>query len=220
MDQTVDVDGGWAPPMRDGTRAAQRGLTRRRVLIGAGATAATAALVPAFRAVGVSQAQSTSDVDIANFGLTFDYLMADFLDAGLGADLLADARELEILREIRAHVGATQSATSQIVTDLGGTIVERPAFNFPAELTADRGAFLTQAAAFAELGVQGYHGQITSIEDAAVLGAAAGVAGTKSRHAAILNVLSGGDPLPAPVEATRSLEEVLEAAAPYRGEGQ
>lgn len=214
------VEEGWAPPMREGSRATRRSLTRRRVLVGAGAATATAALVPTFRAIAVSQAQSTSDIDIGNFGLTFDYMMAAFLDKGIAANLLTDARDAEIVREIRSHIQATQSATAQIVTDLGGTPVASPPFNFPAELTADRDAFLTQAAAFAELGVSGYHGQITSIEAAEVLGVAAGVAGTKSRHAAILTALSGGDPLPAPVEATKTLEAVLEAAAPFRGEEQ
>jgi len=216
-----DVEAGWAPPVREGSRVARRSLTRRRVLVGATATAATAALVPVWRAGGVSLAQGVnSDVDVANFGITFDYMMAEFLDKGLGADILTDARDIEIVREIRGHIDATLSSVSQLVTNLGGTVVERPPFNFPDELTADRDAFIAQAAAFAELGVSGYQGQITIIKDPGALLAAAGVAGAKSRHAAILTALSGGDPLPTPVEATRTLEQVLEAAAPYRGEGQ
>lgn len=214
------VEEGWAPPVREASRAARRSLTRRRVLVGAGAASATAALVPVWRAGGVSLAQSAnSDVDVANFGITFDYMMAEFLDKGLNAGVVTDTREIEILREIRGHIAATLSSVSQLATALGGTPIERPPFTFPDELTADRDAFITQAAAFAELGVSGYHGQITIIKDLGALASAASVAGAKSRHAAILTVLAGGDPLPSPVETARTLEQVLEAAAPFRGEG-
>ncbi len=197
----------------------QRRLTRRRALTGAAALSASAALVPEWRRMAVSEAQVDGDADLANFALTFEVLEATYLDKGLEAGLLS-GRDLEIVTEIRAHVTATEEQITQLLTRLGTAPVERPPFNFPGEFTASRDAFLRQAASFAELGVTAYHGQITNVERPEVLALAAAIAGTKSRHAAVLSALSMGDPLPAPLEATRTVEEVLEVAEPFRGEGE
>jgi hypothetical protein len=188
-------------------------------LTGAAALSASAALVPEWRRMAVSEAQVDGDADLANFALTFEVLEATYLDKGLEAGLLS-GRDLEIVTEIRAHVTATEEQITQLLTRLGTAPVERPPFNFPGEFTASRDAFLRQAASFAELGVTAYHGQITNVERPEVLALAAAIAGTKSRHAAVLSALSMGDPLPAPLEATRTVEEVLEVAEPFRGEGE
>jgi hypothetical protein len=63
--------------------------------------------------------------------------------------------------------------------------------------------------------VTAYHGQVPLIESPDVLKAAASIAGVESRHAAILADLMGGNPFPAPFEASMTMEEVLAAAAPF-----
>lgn len=71
------------------------------------------------------------------------------------------------------------------------------------------------ASTFEELGVTAYHGQVTEIQNPTILGAAASIAGVESRHAAILATMIGGKPFPAPVEGTKTMGEVLEAAKPF-----
>jgi rubrerythrin len=76
------------------------------------------------------------------------------------------------------------------------------------------------ASTFEELGVTAYHGQVANIESAEILGAAASIAGVESRHAAILADLLGERPFPeATVEASATMEQVLEAAMPFIEEG-
>lgn len=166
---------------------------------------------------GASLAQEEDQVNIANLALTLEYLQAAFSGEGLRRDLL-QGRELEIVREIDEHHRAVIEIVRRVARDvLDTTPIEPPPFTFPAEFFADGAAFLRQAAEFAELGVRAYHGQITQLPDEQLLGYAAAIAGTKSRHAAILAVLSGRDPLPQPVEQTMSIEEGLAIARPYRG---
>ena len=68
---------------------------------------------------------------------------------------------------------------------------------------------------FEELGVTAYHGQVGLIDDAAILGTAAAIAGVESRHAAIIADITGGNPFPAPFEASKSMDEVLAAVRPF-----
>lgn len=88
-------------------------------------------------------------------------------------------------------------------------------FMFPEATFTDRDMFLTAASMFEELGVTAYHGQVPLIQSAEILGAAASIAGVESRHAAVIADLLGGDPFPAPFEASMSMDEVLAAAGQF-----
>lgn len=158
---------------------------------------------------------SANDEAILNYALTLEYLEADFYKQGTDANLLT-GREQEIAKAIAAHEAAHVATLTQTINDLGGTPADKPRFTYPDNTFKDKAAFLKTASTFEELGVTAYHGQVTKIEDpATLLGAAASIAGVESRHAAVLAQLTGGKPFPAPVEANKSMEEVLPAVQPF-----
>lgn len=158
--------------------------------------------------------ESATDLDILNYALTLEYLEAEFYVQGIDAGLVMN-RELELVTPIRDHEQAHVEALVATIGQLGGTPIEEPTFMFPDETFADRESFLTAASMFEELGVTAYHGQVPLIESPEILGAAAAIAGVESRHAAVIADLLGGDPFPAPFEASRTMEEVLELAGQF-----
>ncbi len=190
----------------------RRRFLRGAALVGVGSTlAATTLRDPLLGA----QSASPGDLEILNYALTLEYLEADFYAQGLAAAGLLAGRELELVQPIAQHEAAHVQALTQTVTDLGGTPAARPMFTYPEGTFTDRAMFLETASTFEELGVTAYHGQVPLIESPDVLAAAAAIAGVESRHAAILADLTGGNPFPAPVEASASLEYVLAAAMPF-----
>jgi hypothetical protein len=125
---------------------------------------------------------------------------------------------MELIEPIAAHEAAHVTALTDTINQLGGTPAERPTFTYPEGTFTDMNMFLMTAVTFEELGVTAYHGQIQPLAaEPELLAAAASIAGVESRHAAILQDLTGGDPFPAPVEATATMEEVLAAAMPFLG---
>lgn len=154
------------------------------------------------------------DLDILNYALTLEYLEADFYKQGVDSGMLK-GRELALIKPIAEHEAAHVATLTSTIQDLGGEPVAEPKFKYPAPTFKDKAAFLKTASVFEELGVAAYHGQVTMVKTPALLGAAASIAGVESRHAAVLAKLIGGNPFPAPVEATKSMDEVLKAATPF-----
>jgi rubrerythrin len=191
----------------------RRRFLRSAAVIGVGGTlAATTLRDPNLSA----QSASPGDLEILNYALTLEYLESDFYAQGIQGGVLS-GRELELVTPIAAHEAAHVTALTDMVTQLGGTPAERPMFTYPEGTFTDRDAFLMTASTFEELGVKAYHGQVQAIESVDILAAAASIAGVESRHAAILASITGGNPFPAPVEGTLTMEEVLEAAMPFLG---
>lgn len=155
-----------------------------------------------------------SDLEILNYALTLEYLEADFYKQGVDSGVLS-GRELALVKPIADHEEAHVGALTSTITDLGGEPVKEPKFKYPKGTFDDKAKFLETASVFEELGVKAYHGQVTKVKAIEILGAAAAIAGVESRHAAILADMTGGNPFPAPVEATLSMAEVLEAATPF-----
>ncbi len=190
----------------------RRNFLRNAALVGVGGSLVAAGLGE--RLAVAQQEGGGGDLDILNYALTLEYLEAEFYARGLEAGIL-QGRELELVTPIGEHEAAHVTAVTAAVEGAGGTPVAKPTFNFPEEVFADRAAFLMNASTFEELGVTAYHGQVPLIQSAEVLGAAAAIAGVESRHAAVIADIVGGDPFPAPVEGTRTMEEVLAAAQPF-----
>ncbi len=155
-----------------------------------------------------------NDLEILNYALTLEYLEAEFYRLGLDGPILS-GRERALVEPILEHENAHVSSLTATVKKLKGTPVAKPKFKFPEGTFTDKAKFLETARTFEELGVNAYHGQVTQIKAVPILAAAAAIAGVESRHAAILQDLTGGDPFPAPVETTKSKEQVLEAAKPF-----
>lgn len=154
------------------------------------------------------------DLEILNYALTLEYLEADFYKQGLAGSILT-GRERALVEPILEHENAHVSSLTATIRKLKGTPVDSPKFKYPDGTFTDKAKFLETAKTFEELGVNAYHGQVTEITAVAILGAAAAIAGVESRHAAILQDLTGGNPFPAPVETTKSKEQVLEAVKPF-----
>lgn len=188
---------------------------RRNFLKWAGIVGVGSSLAVAGFSRGSASAQAEdSDLEILNYALTLEYLEADFYNQGVEQGVVS-GRELALVKPIRDHEDAHVAALTSTINDLGGTPVKSPKFKYPEGTFNDKKTFLETASTFEELGVAAYHGQVTKIKDPALLGAAAAIAGVESRHAAILADLTGGEPFPAPVEDTKTMEQVLEAATPF-----
>ena len=191
-------------------------MDRRKFLKG------TATVVPATiglqmlatRFAWAQTADFGSDEDVLNYALTLEFLEADFYRQGVDAGILS-GREAALVGPIAEHEAAHVSQLSSTVSDLGGEPVKEPKFKYPAGTFEDKAMFLETASVFEELGVNAYHGQVTAIENVDILAAAASIAGVESRHAAVLADLIGGEPFPAPVEAAKSMKQVLKAAMPF-----
>ena len=179
-------------------------------IVGVGSTLA----VGGFSGVTASAQAEDSDLEILNYALTLEYLEADFYTQGVEGGVLS-GRELALVKPIRDHEDAHVAALTSTIEDLGGTPVKAPGTKYPAGTFEDKAKFLETASIFEELGVTAYHGQVTLIKSIDILAAAAAIAGVESRHAAILADLTGGNPFPAPVEATATMEKVLAAAKPF-----
>lgn len=196
----------------------RRSFLRNAMLIGVGATyVGYQARDPlGFSRPGTATAATASktDLDILNYALTLEYLESAFYDKGVASGLLK-GRELELITPIRDHEREHVKAVASTITGLGGKPVAKPAVQFPANTFTDKAAFLKTASTFEELGVKAYHGQVPLVQNGDILAAAASIAGVESRHAAILATLTGGDPFPAPIEATLSMAAVLKAATPF-----
>ena len=179
-------------------------------IVGVGSTLA----VGGFSRVASSAQAEDSDLEILNYALTLEYLEADFYNQGVDGGVLS-GRELALVTPIRDHEDAHVAALTSTITDLGGTPVKSPKFKYPSGTFSDKKKFLATASVFEELGVNAYHGQVKLIKNVDLLGATAAIAGVESRHAAILADLTGGKPFPAPVEGTKTMKQVLEAATPF-----
>jgi len=155
-----------------------------------------------------------NDLEILNYALTLEYLEAEFYKQGLAGSILT-GRERDLIAPILEHENAHVSSLTATINKLKGTPVAKPKFKFPEGTFTDKAKFLETAVTFEELGVNAYHGQVTLVKEVAILGAAAAIAGVESRHAAILQDLTGGDPFPAPVETTKTKEQVLDAVTPF-----
>ncbi len=190
-------------------------VDRRRFLRAAAVVGVGSTLAVNLRRDPVALAQAApGDLEILNYALTLEYLEADFYRQGIEGGILS-GRELELVEPIGEHEAAHVTALTDTVSALGGEPAALPTFTFPEGTFTDRATFLETASTFEELGVTAYHGQITVVESPEVLGAAAAIAGVESRHAAIIATLIGGQPFPAPVEATATMDEVLAAAMPF-----
>lgn len=190
--------------------ADRRNFIKWAGIFGVGSTLVAAGVARPFSA----SAQSGGDIDILNYALTLEFLEADFYKRGVDASLVS-GREEELIVPIRDHEAAHVSTISSTISDLGGQPVAKPKFKYPGSTFKNKDAFLKTASTFEELGVTAYHGQVTRIKNPDLLAAAASIAGVESRHAAVLADLIGGNPFPAPVEATQSMAQVLKAAKPF-----
>jgi Ferritin-like domain len=200
---------GGGPAIRFAAERDRRTFLKWAAIVGAGGT-----LGLALRDGFGSARASNPDVDILNYILTLEYLEADFYRRGLDANVLS-GRDLELVEPIEAHERQHVALISSTIQDLGADPVEKPQLRYPSGTFSGRDKFLRTGHRLETLQVKAYYGQVTYVRNSKLLGAAASIAGTESRHVAILADLTGINPFPAPLEEAGSKRKVLRAARPF-----
>jgi hypothetical protein len=161
-----------------------------------------------------ASAQST-DVDIANFALTLEYLEAEFYGLALDAGVLSgDA--LAVVENLFDHESQHVDAIIGLLEGAGATPVEKPEFVFPEDAFTSQAGILELAATFEPVGVGAYLGAAPLIQSPDILAAAGSIAGVEGEHVVAVNNLVTG--LPAAVEAfpaALTMDEVLAAVSPF-----
>jgi hypothetical protein len=203
-----DLFGG-APVVAFRAERDRRSFIKWAAIVGVGGSLAAAARDRFAVAQG-----ARGDIDVLNYALTLEYLERDFFARGVDSGLLS-GRTLALIEPVLGHESDHVAALSGAVESLGGSVVDEPSFDYPAGTFRDLSKWLTTAADLEDLAVKAYHGQVTNIRNPELLGAAASIAGTESRHAAILAELAGRNPFPAPIEGAVSRARALEAARPF-----
>lgn len=191
----------------------RRSFLKSLAIAGAGVTAASA-LIP--RNAYAQYEGAATDLEIANFALTLEYLEMDFYAQALNAGIVgSDA--LPYIEAAYDHESQHVDALTSLITEAGGTPVAMPEFTFGDALSSES-AFLNTAATLEITGVGAYLGAAPMISGPSVLAAAGSIVGVEGEHVVAINYLLGVVP-PANMAFPEALsqEAVLEAIAPFMG---
>jgi len=188
--------------------ASRRNFVRGSVAGGSLAVATAAGLGHAF-------AQQLSDIDILQFALTLEHLEANMYASMLATNLLT-GKEQTYFTSFGGHEAAHVKALTDTLTKLGANPVQANAkYNFPA--FDSREAILNFAKTAEDIGVGAYQGAAAAITNKAILAAAGSIVQVEARHAAIVNLLLGLDPVPQPTTASLTIDEVKAKVGPILG---
>ena len=158
-----------------------------------------------------------SDVDILNFALILEYLEADFYTRAVQAHATRPyliGKVPALAQKLRDDENAHVLAIQQRITDLGGTPVGKPTFQFPSETFISPVAFLQFAATLEQTGVGAYLGAAPMIKRGDVLRFAASIFGIETRHTSMIRFAGGYLAAPDALESPLSLNEVAMRVAP------
>lgn len=158
-----------------------------------------------------------SDVDILNFALILEHLEADFYTRAVQAHATRPylSRKVpELAQKLRDDENAHVLAVSQRITDLGGTPVSKPTFQFPSEVFISQVAFLDFSATLEQNGVGAYLGAAPLLKRRDVLRFAASIYGIEARHTSMIRYSGGRVAAPAALEEPLSMMEVATRVAP------
>jgi hypothetical protein len=195
----------------------RRSFLRLAALVGVGAATA---LVP----IGTTQAASPSptplqfgsgDPGILRYALALEYLQAEFYAKGVQSGTLGSVAP--IVTPIAQHEAAHVNLITSTLSKIGEQALPKPTFKFTNGTFSDSTNFLKAAKIFEDAGVKAYQGQVTNVKDKTLLGAAAAIAGTESRHAAVIGYLLDKSTVPAATEPQGTMDEVMAIVQPYLG---
>ena len=194
----------------------RRAFLRLAALVGVGAATT---LVP----IGATQAASSpaplqfgkGDPGILRYALALEYLQAEFYARGVQSGTLGSVAP--IVTPIAQHEAAHVNLITDTLAKIGEQALPKPTFKFSTGTFSDSTNFLKTAAIFEEAGVKAYQGQVTAVKDKALLAAAAAIAGTESRHAAVIGFLISKQTLPGATEPQGTMSEIMAIVQPYLG---
>jgi hypothetical protein len=195
----------------------RRPVDRRRFLRTAAVVGVGASLLGVDGlAAAPAQAQTPPrTVDFLRYGLTFEYLMCDFYQRVLDADLL-EGRERELVARVFDLEQSWVQQLDEAIERAGGESIDKPTFNWPAAALESRDSALAQAADLEELGVCAWQSQFPILHSD-LLNLTEPILVNKSRAAAVTAALVGRNPCPAPVEEPMAIVDVLREVEDYRG---
>lgn len=187
---------------------------RRNFLRGSMAVAGSLALVSTMD-LGRAFAQELTDLDILQFALTLEHLEARMYRDMLATNLLS-GKELTYLTSFGQHEAAHVEALTGTISSLGGEpVVAQESYNFPAFDSRD--AILNFAKTVEDIGVGAYQGAAAAITNKDILSAAGSIVQVEARHAAIINLLLGLNPVPNATTPSLTIDEVNARVGPVLG---
>jgi len=199
----VDRDGAIEETFERIKETDRSGFLKRAAILTGGIMGGGAVLGALARPAGAATA---TDVAIANFALTLEYLEAEFYtqaeaSGALTGDLAGFAKVVG--EHERVHVDALKKM-------LGSAAVAKPTFDFKGT-TEEEGPFRETAQVLEDTGVAAYAGQAPRVETDDVLNAALAIHTVEARHAAWIRHLNGNPPAPEAFDKALSMDAVLTA---------
>lgn len=177
-------------------------LSRRNVMKALGAGLALASVPLTFASLSrtaFAQGGPAEVIDTLNFALKLEYMESEFYTRGMAAQGLINSSDLPVFKRIMENENAHVSFISQTIVSLGGTPIQKPAFDYTAHgLLPDPfqpqnyEVFKAMAQSFEETGVRAYKGQAANLmSNKTVLTAALRIHSIEGRHVAELRRLRG-----------------------------
>lgn len=138
---------------------------------------------------GITSTASTNAtvIDVLNFALTLEYLESQYYNLGVASGVIVNA-DVAVFNQIKQHENDHVTFLQNTITQLGGTPVNSPIFDFTAGGAFNPfviyGDFLALSQAFEDTGVRAYKGQAGNlISNDVVLTAALQIHSVEARHA-------------------------------------
>ncbi len=182
--------------------SALEGLSRRRFLVGSGATLSAAAVAlmagrPVLAAAQAGKQDDTeSDVRILNTALSAELEAIAAYAVGAGSGLLQKPA-LDLALQFQGHHKEHADALARTVRKLGGTPAEaRERYVFPTDKLKSQADVLGFAAGLERGAVSAYLGAVPLFHGRELASAAASILADEAMHWAILRQALGQDPVP------------------------
>ena len=173
---------------------------------------------PALTIPGAAKKASAGDADILNFALGLEYLESTFyasiVDANNARSYLSPEVAM-VARKLADDEAAHVTAILDVLNRAKGTPIEKPNFQFPANVYVSQIAFLELASVFEVTGTGAYLGAAPKLDSVDALKFAASIYGIEARHTSLIRSLVGKDPSPTALEIALEVPEVQKRVAPF-----